>query len=99
MVLSWCRNKNWPPKIWVILPKVKLFLESGCAVNIYVFQTSVRYVTNNYTVKLVKEKTNVKQIMLQIKEDIKLIVFKFIIINNHINFCLADSDSLYTLYK
>ena len=39
------------------------------------------------------------QIMLQIKEDIELIVFKFIIINNHIIFCLADSDSLYTLYK
>lgn len=37
--------------------------------------------------------------MLQIKEDIDLITFKFVVANDHISFCLADSDSLYTLFK
>ena len=37
--------------------------------------------------------------MLQIKEDIELITFKFVVANDHISFCLADSDSLYKLFK
>lgn len=49
------------------------------------------YVIINYTVKFV-QKTKMKQIirMLQIGKYIELIIFEFIVTNNHIQFCLAD---------